>query len=424
MCGLVAAISKQVNGFKYADKSVFGQMLYADALRGFDSTGVYGVNRYGNLRAHKAAQKAGPFIDTKTYQDFADDIFSDFQFVVGHNRAATKGAKTDDNAHPFVEEHICLVHNGTLHTHRHLANVEVDSHAITKAIAERGYQEVIPDINGAYALIWYDAKEKKLFITRNIERPLHLVESQDAFYIASEAEMLEWILARNNIKHDGIRYFDTKLIYKWDLGKPQTYSTEDKPVKKVYPVVVRGEAQPEKKVTSPGSTTSTASSSCGLKHYKIGEVVTFTNECTEYGNGNDPILVGKTFDQYEVTVRCPIPKIVKTDTFEKLMESSLLDGIVTHQYYKLNECILVVKNPSVADVLVAMNQTVFTTAQFFEQGECCTKCGQAVSEADVAGSVVKVKHDTITSLICPDCVAEYKQSVHPSWGERKNEATC
>ena len=135
MCGLVAIISKNQHGFLFNDGKLFEQMLYADALRGMDSTGIYGINKYGNLKMVKAAKAAAEFIGTKTFQDFKNEIVNKFRVVVGHNRAATKGATTDDNAHPFIEDHICLVHNGTLHTHKHLADKEVDSHAICEFIS-------------------------------------------------------------------------------------------------------------------------------------------------------------------------------------------------------------------------------------------------------------------------------------------------
>ena len=123
MCGLVGMISRKANGFLYKDKAIFEQLLFNNTVRGVDSTGIFGVNKYGNLIAHKTAQAAPTALRTSTFNEFIGKIFSDFRIVVGHNRASTRGATTDENAHPFIEDNICLVHNGTLHSHKQLADV-------------------------------------------------------------------------------------------------------------------------------------------------------------------------------------------------------------------------------------------------------------------------------------------------------------
>jgi glucosamine 6-phosphate synthetase-like amidotransferase/phosphosugar isomerase protein len=61
MCGLVAIISKNNSGFFQTQKTMFFQMLVADMFRGLDSTGVYSVNNYGNLKWIKDASSA-PFL--------------------------------------------------------------------------------------------------------------------------------------------------------------------------------------------------------------------------------------------------------------------------------------------------------------------------------------------------------------------------
>jgi len=196
MCGLIGMISRKDFGFGFKDKSIFEQLLFSDTLRGIDSTGIFGVNKYGNLLAHKTAAPASNALRTATFQEFLGKIYTDYKIVMGHNRAATRGATTDENAHPFVEDNICLIHNGTLTSHKQLSDKEVDSHAICNSLAVQGYEETFKNINGAFALIWYDADTKKLYMARNKERPLHMVVTDDTFYFASELKMLEWILHR------------------------------------------------------------------------------------------------------------------------------------------------------------------------------------------------------------------------------------
>ena len=199
MCGLVAILSKTQSGFFQQDKTIFYQMLISDMFRGTDSTGCFAVNKNGNLKWIKDASSTPFFLNKKETVNYMSDFISDFHIMVGHNRKATMGTVTSENAHPFTEGNICLVHNGTLTDHRKLANTTVDSHAICHHINEFGYKSMFKTIDGAYALIWYNAAEKMVYFARNSERPLHIVETDTKIYLASEEKMLDWILDRNNI---------------------------------------------------------------------------------------------------------------------------------------------------------------------------------------------------------------------------------
>ena len=89
-------------------------MLWLDALRGFDSTGMFCVNNQGNIYWAKEASNPGKFLPQAEVKDILNIAFRNGKMLVGHNRKATKGSVTDDNAHPFIEENIILVHNGTI----------------------------------------------------------------------------------------------------------------------------------------------------------------------------------------------------------------------------------------------------------------------------------------------------------------------
>jgi predicted glutamine amidotransferase len=198
MCGLVSIILKDNTKVLNKDMTeAFKQLLYADALRGWDSTGICAVKAHGEATVHKDSCAAGPFLyktneNTWIYQNRA---------LIGHNRWATRGSVTEENAHPFEEGHIILAHNGTLRSHHALKNVAVDSHAITHSIAEKGAIKTLERLDGAFALIWYDKKTQEINVTRNKERPLFIVESEDLFFIVSEAGLARWIMSRNNMTH-------------------------------------------------------------------------------------------------------------------------------------------------------------------------------------------------------------------------------
>ena len=69
-------------GFSNNEQKIFSQLLWANTLRGDDSTGVFGVNEYGNLEYLKNKGHAGDMMKSKEYKDFDDSIFSDFHMVV------------------------------------------------------------------------------------------------------------------------------------------------------------------------------------------------------------------------------------------------------------------------------------------------------------------------------------------------------
>src|SRR5438876_957633 len=110
MCGIVGVVSKD-GGMYSLQKDIFEEMLYADALRGMDSTGVFSVTRKNQVKVVKQAVEPGLFLKTKSYASFKDGLNSKTQFMVGHNRKATVGDVVSKNAHPFVKDGIVLVHN-------------------------------------------------------------------------------------------------------------------------------------------------------------------------------------------------------------------------------------------------------------------------------------------------------------------------
>lgn len=207
MCGLVAVVAKWQTGFSKQTIDAFADLLFIDALRGEDSTGMFVVEKDGDVSLAKEATHSVVFQRSKEYKDLMSTAYRNGRYLVGHNRKATKGSITDENAHPFaVDDKIVLVHNGTLWgDHKEMANTEVDSHAIAHVLADNpdDVQKAFDKINGAYALIWYDVLKEKLHLLRNSQRPLFWVETQDAWIYSSEVSMLAFAITRNNLTLKG-----------------------------------------------------------------------------------------------------------------------------------------------------------------------------------------------------------------------------
>jgi predicted glutamine amidotransferase len=206
MCGIVAFITNYKNGFDQPQIKAFQDMLYVNALRGTDSTGIFYVNSKEDVQIHKDVSESGPFLKSKEWDASQSELYRNGMAVIGHCRAKTRGAAKDENAHPFnVNNEIILVHNGTfVGDHKHLADTEVDSHAIAHVLAEeKDIAKALNKINAAYALIWYNVKSKCLHAIRNKERTLYYAKTTDgAMLLASESSFIYLACWRNGITLD------------------------------------------------------------------------------------------------------------------------------------------------------------------------------------------------------------------------------
>ncbi len=201
MCGIVGV----VGNISFKEEKAFKQMLIVDVLRGPHSTGMIRVENSGKPYYDKMATEPLDFIYNSDLFVKGDRIKGLNKALIGHNRFATMGIINDDNAHPFEFGDVIGVHNGTL-SREYLSNLpdytkfDVDSENIFYSIDKIGFKETYKKLHGAYVLVWYNKKEKKLNIIRNDKRPLYLSMNDNCFFFASESWMLTSILKRNGIK--------------------------------------------------------------------------------------------------------------------------------------------------------------------------------------------------------------------------------
>ena len=177
MCGLGALIGDM----NHAKAKYFDTLCYIDALRGWDSTGVFTVEpKGGEVKHFKDALPAADFLRQEKYRKLKN--VNDVMWVL-HNRATTVGEINAENAHPFDGDRYIGVHNGTLTGWRHdledTKEFDVDSAALYHNINKYGLKETLEKTNGAYALIMYDKQEHELVFVRNRERPLYFGFTND-----------------------------------------------------------------------------------------------------------------------------------------------------------------------------------------------------------------------------------------------------
>ncbi|MCK5020996.1 MAG: hypothetical protein KAS32_28550 [Candidatus Peribacteraceae bacterium] len=209
MCGIVGIFTEETTINNTTRKDMFGEMLFADTFRGLDSTGVAVINHTGKRRkkVFKRALAAPDFLALRSYKKLISSAVP--KIMIGHNRAATKGAVDDDTAHPFQYGNITLVHNGTL-TFTHTldeftsAGFSVDSDWIAYAINKWGVEKAISQMQGSFSLVWYDSRDHSLNMLRNDQRPMHFafLRDEETVMFGSEAGLIDWIAARNKEELD------------------------------------------------------------------------------------------------------------------------------------------------------------------------------------------------------------------------------
>jgi len=419
MCGIVGLICKAVNGFGYKEVDLFTNMLRMDTIRGPDSTGAFGVTKDGKIDLIKGDTDGWTFTSGKDYDAFAKKIYSDHRIVIGHNRKATKGSINPFNAHPFKEKHITLVHNGTIWNSDDLnKEVDVDSHAICHALSEHNAKDAIEKINGAFALVWFDEKDKTLSLTRNKDRPLYIVEFSNVFVISSEYGLPAWLQGREGLKPEKFALLPDDKICIFNLNDLKAGYTEVPyeeysvytPVEPVYKPPVH---YTPKQTQYPSFQSSLYAKTIIEKlNLKIGDIVRFkaSTYAENDGLGSGEVLVGYPIIDdnvnYSVFVRAVLGKDEKVEDYLKYGE--IFEARI-QQIRTMHNTNIVVFTRDVLPVRLVKDKAgnendVDEVIKALEKG--CSKCGAEMFFRDVDKSIVKKKSNGDYRIRCAKCLEE------------------
>lgn len=204
MCGIVGFFDICGETPIRAD-AIFQDAMIFNQLRGLDSSGLFIIEDDEVFPMKEVGSFARGLSRSNEYKLLG--AVKDFSAIVGHCRAATRGAVTVGNAHPFTVGDITMVHNGTLtYGWNELlledddVDIDVDSHAIAYALNKNGFEWTMNRLHGAYTLVWWDNKDKTLNFYRNSQRPLWFVETDDVMGFGSERMMIGAACERNHQK--------------------------------------------------------------------------------------------------------------------------------------------------------------------------------------------------------------------------------
>lgn len=235
MCGLFGIVNGKTS--RNANSGICKMVadgIAVNSLRGTDSVGLFQQDKKGPY-IHKRLGNGFDFIqDSKTHNYIRDADTA--YFTVIHNRAATEGAVSVKNSHPFEHMHsenlnwTIGVHNGTL-TDWKAKDSEflVDSDWAISRINELGI-EAFKEFSGAFTFIWWDDKNPDvLHFARNYQRPMYISYTKwgQRMLFASEHEMLNWIAERNKIElEDQIIELSPGFVYSFDINEPKKFTKE------------------------------------------------------------------------------------------------------------------------------------------------------------------------------------------------------
>lgn len=223
MCGHIGCIGDDIT---VNDLRALEQGARTLIVRGQDGSGILQGRFFDRKRpksrftVEKSKEEMGPFLDFHAYgkggdRDILNQVYNNFNLI--HVRAATKGTLTDENAHPFECGKIIGMHNGTLDNsdYRSIGG-KTDSEAMFNDINENGFQ-VLGNLHkdSAYAIVAWNKETGQIHIARNHLRTLFCTWSTDrrVFWYASESDHLQWILARNGLKHGDVFKFKEETLY-------------------------------------------------------------------------------------------------------------------------------------------------------------------------------------------------------------------
>ena len=214
MCGIVGMMGD------FSDKrDTFDFLLEIDAIRGKDSTGILVVNQSDlDVQWYKDAVLPTELMSDTAYRDMVGRSWTkgkriDPVVLMGHNRHATKGEVTSDNAHPFEAGNTFLTHNGTIHNlfpmKKHIpgeAAFDTDSETMTNAIDHAGVGTIWKDMTGAASIAFYDNNHASLNLLTNGERPLFYALGKDDKYLLYASELFMLVAAKMRFKLDIEKY--------------------------------------------------------------------------------------------------------------------------------------------------------------------------------------------------------------------------
>ena len=369
MCGIVGVFGKA----SFRNFNMFEIMLKLDVIRGEDSTGIALINKFDYLLI-KDVISPKELLSNNEYRRLKNKMPEYLPtLMLGHNRLATKGEVTAENAHPFQHGNITLVHNGTMRTQCGLIDnkrFDSDSENLCYSIAMEGIEKTWEQLHGSATLVWHDAKDNSLNMACNGERPMFFADFEDGqgMMFASEQFMINVAAQKLNAKISKLYYPEKNNHFKFKLSKKCTglrYETKVLPEQK--PVIDSPHYPYERYLSKP----SILDNVLGWPNSNKGSRETFPTQTT---TGN-----GKNSDSSRST--------------------GSKDSMRTHT--TMEQRPLPDSNDNVDISKIDITSKNMTKEEFYRRYHSCSMC-----EAPLAGDYEKAVVIDWRAAVCSDCVSD------------------
>lgn len=256
MCGIFAAIN---------NTSVTGSLLeglQALSYRGYDSAGIAVIGSDG-IERRRAEGKLENLTKVLKSSPLKGGV------GIAHTRWATHGAPTKGNAHPHMTAQVAVAHNGIIENYQllreglendgYIFKSDTDSEVIPILITRcldngmshhQALREIQTRVEGSYAIVAiFNDKPDMMYATRR-GSPLVVGQSNNGFYIASDANALV-------TRADKLCHLEEGDIAQFHLDSIQITDSNDQAVERVF----------EKFEASNGDC-----SKHGYRHYMLKEI--------------------------------------------------------------------------------------------------------------------------------------------------------
>jgi predicted glutamine amidotransferase len=229
MCGIYGYIGtpKRINETYRMMKA----MAIATEVRGTHSAGIAGITKE-NLFCTKMTVPASEFYENV---DVHSVIKNGAYFFIGHNRWASMGNITEENAHPFVGEKYLFAHNGTVPLAKNITDKlelqtdgDTDSESLM-VLSEKFGLNALKEFNDlSIVAIDYRSKNEAIYFYRDWMKPMVICDLRDAAGIILFASTKEIIkkgieeMTAINVRYFLNKTFETKIKTLYSYNKNGT----------------------------------------------------------------------------------------------------------------------------------------------------------------------------------------------------------